>query len=67
MLANKSQSSSGEFCQVRMCGCGLYYLTIGAVTLKLSAEAFQALAATVGTAASDGVYVDASANCGVMN
>lgn len=38
-------------CRVDQCGHGTVHLTIGDVTLRLSAAAFQSLAATLGQAA----------------
>lgn len=36
-----------SYCQVKVCGCGSIYLTIGAMTLKLAPEVFASVVQTL--------------------
>ena len=42
-----------EFCKVRACSCGAFYVTIGGVTLKLEEQAFHSVLRTFETLLSD--------------
>jgi hypothetical protein len=38
--------TGGDFCKVRACSCGAFYVTIGGVTLKLEESAFHSVLRT---------------------
>ena len=51
--------ATGDFTLVEECTCGSIHLTIGAVTLRLTADALPALASVVGEAARTFVLANA--------
>ena len=63
--------ASGDYALVEQCSCGSIHLTIGAVTLRVSASALPSLAATVGDAARAvvlrGAFAPAAALDGVLS
>jgi hypothetical protein len=48
---NRRVLAQGDFAAIEQCACGSVHLTIGAITLRLSASAIAPLAATLGEAA----------------
>lgn len=45
-ISHIGAETGGEFCKVRVCSCGSFYVTIGAVTMKLTEEAFHSVLKT---------------------
>jgi len=51
--------ATGDFALVEECSCGSVHLTIGAVTLRLAADALPVLASVIGEAARTFVLANA--------